>query len=304
MQGAVLICDVELRLKTEMHTTGTGPLELLASAPRGERLAAMEKLFNNLDPSIYKFLKEFKYTFNALPRFYKSLNNAVVYIPGSTFKGVLRSLLDAKGLESALNRLGPDVEQKAEMLKKELEKDGIPIRRDKDGAYRALLIDKYSHAVLAAVYEELYHLNKAPDRRKLVEKVMKILNVDNEGVLHYKHYLGLSEVLFGTTGLKSAIEVTNLMPQGDVKTVIRTFNAVARNGKTANPYHIELVGAGAVFKGQLIFRENVLATSEDFEEFLKLLNCKGAQSTCGFEIQLGKRKKMGWGKAEVTLICR
>lgn len=303
MQGAVLICDVELRLKTEMHTTGTGPLELLASAPRREKLAVNEEPFNNLDPSIYKFLKEFKYTFNALPRFYKPPNKAVVYIPGSTFKGVLRSLLDAKGLENALNRLGPDVEQKAEMLKKELEKDA-QIQLDDDGAYRALLIDKYSHAVLAAVYEELYHLNKAPDRRKLVEKVMKILNVDNEGVLHYKHYLGLSEVLFGTTGLKSAIEVTNLMPQGDVKTVIRTFNAVARNGKTANPYHIELVGEGAVFKGQLIFRENVLATSEDFEEFLKLLSCKGAQSTCDFEIQLGKRKKMGWGKAKVTLTCR
>jgi CRISPR/Cas system CSM-associated protein Csm3 (group 7 of RAMP superfamily) len=302
----------ELTLNTETHTAGTGPMELAAQVEargkgRGKRSASINVLSALLsqvsDTPFGKWLCKVdelrmaievanKPTVALLPRFYKPGKDPEVYIPGSSIKGVLRAALDEKALENAVARLekiGPVEPPNAKDLCGEL-----------DDPARLLFIDRLSHAAIHHACTELYTLQYADKRRVLVEHVALSLGV-SQGDLVYRDdlALGLSELLFGTTGLRSSIYVSNFYPSGRVETYVRTFNAVAR-GTTARPFYVELLPPGTKFEGYVEFRPTPFVTEGDLEEML----CAVAEKTVDgwrISLQIGKRRKLGWGQATLNL---
>jgi len=289
----------ELTLNTETHTTGTGPMELAAQI-EAESIDALWKLQNQLsDSPVGKWLfqvaelrKVIKPSVALLPRLYKPGKDPEVYIPGSSIKGVLRAALDEKALEDAVARLekiGPVEPPNAKDLCGEL-----------DDPARLLFIGRFSHAAIHHPCTELYTLQCADKRRKLVERVAQSLGV-SQGDLVYRDdlALGLSELLFGVTGLRSSIYVSNFYPSGRVETYVKTFNAVAR-GTTARPFYVELLPPGTKFEGYVEFRPTPFVTEGDLEEML----CAVAEKTVDgwrISLQIGKRRKLGWGQATLYL---
>jgi CRISPR/Cas system CSM-associated protein Csm3 (group 7 of RAMP superfamily) len=289
----------ELTLNTETHTTGTGPMELAAQV-EAESIDALWKLQNQLsDSPVGKWLfqvaelrKVIKPSVALLPRLYKPGKDPEVYIPGSSIKGVLRAALDEKALENAVARLekiGPVEPPNAKDLCGEL-----------DDPARLLFIDRLSHAAIHHACTELYTLQYADKRRGLVEHVALSLGV-SQGDLVYRDdlALGLSELLFGTTGLRSSIYVSNFYPSDYVETYVKTFNAVAR-GTTARPFYVELLPPGTKFEGYIEFRSTPFVTEGDLEEML----CAVAEKTVDgwrISLQIGKRRKLGWGQATLNL---
>jgi CRISPR/Cas system CSM-associated protein Csm3 (group 7 of RAMP superfamily) len=304
----------ELILNTETHTTGTGPMELAAQvATRGEdrgktsaSINALSALLSQVsDTPLGKWLCKvdelrmaievvYKPTVALLPRFYKPGRDPEIYVPGSSIKGVLRAALDKKALENAVARL---------------EKIGLvePPNAEKlcgklDDPARPLFIDRLSHAAIYHACTELYTLQYTDKRKELVNDVAERLGV-SLGDLVYREdlALGLSELLFGVTGLRSSIYVSNfhLHPSDWVETYVKTFNAVAR-GAPARPFYVELLPPGTKFEGFIEFRPTPFVTEKDLEEML----CAVAEKTAeGWKIpvQIGKRKKLGWGQATLYL---
>jgi CRISPR/Cas system CSM-associated protein Csm3 (group 7 of RAMP superfamily) len=289
----------ELILNTETHTAGTGPMELAAQI-EAESIDALWKLQNQLsDSPVGKWLfqvaelrKVIKPSVALLPRLYKPGKDPEVYIPGSSIKGVLRAALDEKALENAVARLekiGPVEPPNAKDLCGEL-----------DDPARLLFIGRLSHAAIHHACTELYTLQYADKRRKLVERVAQSLGV-SQGDLVYRDdlALGLSELLFGVTGLRSSIYVSNFYPSDWVETYVKTFNAVAR-GTTARPFYVELLPPGTKFEGYVEFRPTPFVTEGDLEEML----CAVAEKTVDgwrISLQIGKRRKLGWGQATLNL---
>jgi len=289
----------ELILNTETHTTGTGPMELAAQI-EAKSIDALRKLQNQLSDSpvgrwlfqVAELRKVIKPSVALLPRFYKPGRDPEVYIPGSSIKGVLRAALDKKALENAvarLEKLGPVEPPNAKDLCREL-----------DDPARPLFIDRLSHAAIHHACTELYTLQYADKRKELVNRVAQSLGV-SLGDLVYREdlTLGLSELLFGTTGLRSSIYVSNFYPSDCVETYIKTFIAVAR-GVPARPFYVELLPPGTKFEGFIEFRPTPFVTEKDLEEML----CAVAEKTVDgwkIPIQIGKRKKLGWGQATLYL---
>jgi RAMP superfamily. len=304
----------ELTLNTETHTAGTGPMELAAQVEargegRGKRSASINVLSALLsqvsDTPFGKWLCKVdelrmaievanKPTVALLPRFYKPGGEPEIYIPGSSIRGVLRAALDKKALENAVARLekiGPVEPPNAKNLCGEL-----------DDPARLLFIDRLSHAAIHHACTELYTLQYANKRRVLVEHVAQNLGV-SQGDLVYREdlALGLSELLFGVTGLRSSIYVSNfhLHPSDWVETYVKTFNAVAR-GTPARPFYVELLPPGTKFEGYVEFRPTPFVTEGDLEEML----CAIAEKTVDgwrISLQIGKRRKLGWGQATLYL---
>ncbi len=299
-----VVYDATITIETETHITGSGPLEELARIEKtrlkgGSSCSAIdvacETKYGDLVSKIIKIREKIgNATFLPLPRLYYSDGRAVVYIPGSAVKGVLRALLDQYGIDQALQNLDPERVEELEGLRQEL---GCIV---KDFGTRAALINKYSHATLSTVCEELYALSAFEKRHKLVEKVEEVLG----GRRHLKHYLGLSELLFGTTGLRSSIYVTDFLPDGDVHTYVKIFNSVAR-GRIANPYHLEFIPPGTKFRGKIIFNPTPLVTQHDLDSFFNALKIEGIAKGGGnkyeITITIGRRRKLGYGKATITL---
>jgi CRISPR/Cas system CSM-associated protein Csm3 (group 7 of RAMP superfamily) len=299
-----VVYDATITIETETHITGSGPLEELARIEKtrlkwGSSCSAVdiacETRYKDLVDEILRIREKIgNATFLPLPRLYYSDGRAVVYIPGSAVKGVLRALLDQYGIDQALQNLDPERVEELEGLRQEL---GCSVE---DFGTRAALINEYSHATLSTVCEKLYTLSAFEKRRKLVEKVEEVLG----GRRHLKHYLGLSELLFGTTGLRSSIYVTDFLPDGDVHTYVKVFISVAR-GKVANPYHLEFIPPGTKFRGRIIFKPTPLVTEQDLESFFNALNNKGnlkrEEGQYVITAFLGRRKKLGHGKATITI---
>ena len=289
----------ELILNTEAHTTGTGPMELAAQI-EAKSIDALRKLQNQLSDSpvgrwlfqVAELRKVIKPSVALLPRFYKPGRDPEIYIPGSSIKGVLRAALDKKALENAvarLEKLGPVEPPNAKDLCREL-----------DDPARLFFIDRLSHAAIHHACTELYTLQYADKRKELVNRVAQSLGV-SLGDLVYRDglALGLSELLFGTTGLRSSIYVSNFYPSDCVETYIKTFIAVAR-GVPARPFYVELLPPGTKFEGFIEFRPTPFVTEKDLEEML----CAVAEKTVDgwkIPIQIGKRKKLGWGQATLYL---
>jgi CRISPR/Cas system CSM-associated protein Csm3 (group 7 of RAMP superfamily) len=227
-----------------------------------------------------------------LPRLYKPGRDPEIYIPGSSIKGVLRAALDKKALENAVARLekiGLVEPPNAKKLCGEL-----------DDPARLFFIDRLSHAAIHHACTELYTLQYTDKRKELVNHVAQSLGV-SLGDLVYREdlALGLSELLFGTTGLRSSIYVSNFYPSGRVETYVKTFNAVAR-GAPARPFYVELLPPGTKFEGYVEFRPTPFVTEIDLE---KMLNTVAEKTAEGWKIpvQIGKRKKLGWGQATLYL---
>jgi len=289
----------ELILNTETHTAGTGPMELAAQV-EAKSIDALWKLQNQLsDSPVGKWLcqvaelrKVIEPSVALLPRFYKPGKDPEVYIPGSSIKGVLRAALDKKALENAVARLekiGPVELPNANDLCREL-----------DDPARLLFIDRLSHAAIHHACTELYTLQYADKRKGIVNNVAQSLGV-SLGDLVYREdlALGLSELLFGVTGLRSSIYVSNFYPSGRVETYVRTFIAVAR-GAPARPFYVELLPPGTKFEGFIEFRPTPFAAEKDLEE---MLNTTAEKTADGWKIpvQIGKRRKLGWGQATLYL---
>jgi|ADKH01.1.fsa_nt_gi RAMP superfamily. len=304
----------ELILNTETHTTGTGPIELAAQVEaieegRGRRRARINTLSVLLsqvsDTPLGKWLCKVdelrmaikvanKPTVALLPRFYKPGREPEIYIPGSSIRGVLRAALDKKALENAVARL-----EKIGLVELPNAKD---LCGELDDPAQLLFIDRLSHAAIHHACTELYTLQYADKRRVLVEHVAQNLGV-SQGDLVYREdlALGLSELLFGVTGLRSSIYVSNfhLHPSDWVETYVKTFNAVAR-GTTARPFYVELLPPGTKFEGYVEFRPTPFVTEGDLEEML----CAVAEKTVDgwrISLQIGKRRKLGWGQATLYL---
>jgi CRISPR/Cas system CSM-associated protein Csm3 (group 7 of RAMP superfamily) len=302
----------ELILNTETHTTGTGPMELAAQVvARGEdrgktsaSINALSALLSQVsDTPFGKWLCKVdelrmaievvnKPTVALLPRFYKPGRDPEIYIPGSSIKGVLRAALDKKALENAVARL-----EKIGLVEPP---DAKKLCGELDDPARSLFIDRLSHAAIYHACTELYTLQYADKRKELVNNVAQRLGVSTGDLVYREDLaLGLSELLFGTTGLRSSIYVSNFYPSGRVETYVKTFNAVAR-GAPARPFYVELLPPGTKFEGFIEFRPTPFVTEKDLEEML----CAVAEKTAeGWKIpvQIGKRKKLGWGQATLYL---
>jgi len=289
----------ELILNTETHTTGTGPMELAAQI-EAKSIDVLWKLSNQLSDSpvgrwlcqVAELRKVIKPSVALLPRLYKPGRDPEIYIPGSSIKGVLRAALDKKALENAvarLEKLGPVEPPNAKDLCREL-----------DDPARLFFIDRLSHAAIHHACTELYTLQYADKRKELVNRVAQSLGV-SLGDLVYRDdlALGLSELLFGTTGLRSSIYVSNFYPSGRVETYVKTFIAVAR-GAPARPFYVELLPPGTKFEGYVEFRPTPFAAEKDLEE---MLNTTAEKTADGWKIpvQIGKRRKLGWGQATLYL---
>jgi CRISPR/Cas system CSM-associated protein Csm3 (group 7 of RAMP superfamily) len=300
----------ELILNTETHTTGTGPMELAARI-EAESIDALWKLSNQLSDSsvgrwlcqvaelreVIKVVKQrevIRPSVALLPRFYKPGRDPEIYIPGSSIKGVLRAALDKKALENAVARLekiGLVEPPNAEKLCGEL-----------DDPARLFFIDRLSHAAIHHACTELYTLQYTDKRKKLVNDVAERLSVSTGDLVYREDLaLGLSELLFGVTGLRSSIYVSNfhLHPSDWVETYVKTFNAVAR-GAPARPFYVELLPPGTKFEGYVEFRPTPFVTEIDLK---KMLNTVAEKTAEGWKIpiQIGKRKKLGWGQATLYL---
>ncbi len=298
----------ELILNTETHTTGTGPMELAAQI-EAKSIDVLWKLSNQLSDSpvggwlcqvvelreVIKVVKPrevIRPSVALLPRFYKPGRDPEIYIPGSSIRGVLRAALDKKALENAaarLEKVGLVEPPNAEKLSGEL-----------DDPARLFFIDRLSHAAIYHARTELYTLQYTDKRKKLVNDVAQRLGV-SLGDLVYREdlALGLSELLFGVTGLRSSIYVSNFYPSDCVETYVKTFNAVAR-GAPARPFYVELLPPGTKFEGFIEFRPTPFVTEIDLEEML----CAVAEKTAEgwkIQVQIGKRKKLGWGQATLYL---
>ena len=289
----------ELILNTETHTTGTGPMELAAQI-EAKSIDILRKLSNQLsDSPVGRWLcqvAELREVINPsvalLPRLYKPGRDPEIYIPGSSIKGVLRAALDKKALENAVARLekiGLVELPNAEKLCGEL-----------DDPARLFFIDRLSHAAIHHACTELYTLQYADKRKEIVNHVAQSLGV-SLGDLVYREdlALGLSELLFGTTGLRSSIYVSNFYPSDCVETYVKTFIAVAR-GAPARPFYVELLPPGTKFEGYVEFRPTPFVTEVDLEEML----CAVAEKTVDgwrISLQIGKRRKLGWGQATLYL---
>jgi hypothetical protein len=294
----------ELVLNTEAHTTGTGPVELAAV---DVSVDVLRRLLDQVSDSPFgKWLCQVvglrevvASTVTLLPRFYKPGRDPEVYIPGSSIKGVLRAALDKKALENAIARL-----EKAGLV--EPPDAYVKYLRDRnlcsglDDPARLLFIDRLSHAAIHHPCAELYTLQYADKRRTLVNIVGQALGVETRELVYREDLaLGLSELLFGVTGLRSSIYVSNFYPSECVETYVKTFNAVAKGG-TARPFHVELLPPGAKFEGYLEFRPTPFVTEDDLWEML----CTIAEKTVDgwrIQVQIGKRKKLGWGQATLYL---
>jgi CRISPR/Cas system CSM-associated protein Csm3 (group 7 of RAMP superfamily) len=289
----------ELILNTETHTTGTGPMELAAQIEAKSK-DILRKLSNQLSDSpvggwlsqVVKLRKVIKPSVALLPRFYKPGRDPEIYIPGSSIKGVLRAALDKKALENAVARL-----EKIGLVEPP---DAKKLCGELDDPARLFFIDRLSHAAIHHACTELYTLQYTDKRKELVNHVAQRLGV-SLGDLVYREdlALGLSELLFGTTGLRSSIYVSNFYPSDRVETYVKTFNAVAR-GAPAHPFYVELLPPGTKFEGYVEFRPTPFVTEKDLEEML----CAVAEKTAeGWKIpiQIGKRKKLGWGQATLYL---
>jgi CRISPR/Cas system CSM-associated protein Csm3 (group 7 of RAMP superfamily) len=289
-------------IETDTHITGSGPLEELARVKKNKsdivniaKKTLEKRKSKNPVEDIIKIRENIRdATFLPLPRLFYSDGKAVVYIPGSAVKGVLRSLLDQYGIDQVLQSLQRKQIKDLEKVRQELNCDV------EDFDTRAALINKYSHATLSTVCEELYSLSALEKRRQLVDAVEKALG----GQRHWRHYLGLSELLFGTTGLRSSIYVTDFLPDEDVHTYVKTFISVAR-GRIANPYHIEFIPPGTKFRGKIIFIPTPLVTPQDLDSFFDALKSKkiaeGEGGQYKITITIGRRKKLGFGKAIITI---
>jgi CRISPR/Cas system CSM-associated protein Csm3 (group 7 of RAMP superfamily) len=289
----------ELILNTETHTTGTGPMELAAQI-EAKSIDVLWKLSNQLSDSpvgrwlcqVAELRKVVNPSVALLPRLYKPGRDPEIYIPGSSIKGVLRAALDKKALENAvarLEKLGPVEPPNAKDLCREL-----------DDPARLFFIDRLSHAAIHHACTELYTLQYADKRKELVNRVAQSLGV-SVGDLVYRDglALGLSELLFGTTGLRSSIYVSNFYPSDCVETYVKTFIAVAR-GVPARPFYVELLPPGTKFEGFIEFKPTPFVTEVDLE---KMLNTVAEKTAEGWKIpiQIGKRKKLGWGQATLNL---
>jgi hypothetical protein len=289
----------ELILNTETHTTGTGPMELAAQIEAKSK-DILRKLSNQLSDSpvggwlsqVAELRKVIRPSVALLPRFYKPGRDPEMYIPGSSIKGVLRAALDKKALQNAVARL-----EKIGLVEPP---DAEKLCGELDDPARLFFIDRLSHAAIHHARTELYTLQYADKRKELVNDVAQRLGV-SLGDLVYREdlALGLSELLFGVTGLRSSIYVSNFYPSDCVETYVKTFNAVAR-GEPARPFYVELLPPGTKFEGYVEFRPTPFVTEKDLEEML----CAVAENTAeGWKIpvQIGKRKKLGWGQATLYL---
>jgi CRISPR/Cas system CSM-associated protein Csm3 (group 7 of RAMP superfamily) len=289
----------ELILNTETHTTGTGPMELAAQI-EAKSIDILRKLSNQLsDSPVGRWLcqvAELREVINPsvalLPRLYKPGRDPEIYIPGSSIKGVLRAALDKKALENAVARL-----EKLGLVEPPNAKD---LCGELDDPARLFFIDRLSHAAIHHACTELYTLQYADKRKEIVNHVAQSLGV-SLGDLVYREdlALGLSELLFGTTGLRSSIYVSNFYPSDCVETYVKTFIAVAR-GAPARPFYVELLPPGTKFEGYVEFRPTPFVTEVDLEEML----CAVAEKTVDgwrISLQIGKRRKLGWGQATLYL---
>jgi len=289
----------ELILNTETHTTGTGPMELAAQI-EAESIDALWKLTNQLSDSpvgrwlcqVAELREVIRPSVALLPRFYKPGRDPEIYILGSSIKGVLRAALDKKALENAVARLekiGLVEPPNAEKLCGEL-----------DDPARLLFIDRLSHAAIYHACAELYTLQYTDKRKKLVNDVAERLGVSTGDLVYREDLaLGLSELLFGVTGLRSSIYVSNFYPSDCVETYVKTFNAVAR-GTIARPFYVELLPPGMKFEGFIEFRPTPFVTEKDLGEMFNTVAEKSAEGW-KIPVQIGKRKKLGWGQATLYL---
>ena len=289
----------ELILNTETHTTGTGPMELAAQIEAKSK-DILRELSNQLSDSpvrwwlsqVVKLREVINPSVALLPRLYKPERDPEIYVPGSSIKGVLRASLDKKALENAVARL-----EKIGLVEPP---DAKKLCGELDDPARLFFIDRLSHAAIHHAYTELYTLQYTDKRKELVNRVAQRLCV-SLGDLVYREdpALGLSELLFGVTGLRSSIYVSNFYPSDRVETYVKTFNAVAR-GAPASPFYVELLPPGTKFEGYVEFRPTPVVTEKDLEEML----CAVAEKTAEgwkISIQIGKRKKLGWGQATLYL---
>ena len=294
----------KLTLRAETHTKGSGVMEQAATLDKEDLSRVVDVLTEN--SAIYKCIDEvqrFRNCFrrhlpgvSLLPRFYRSDGRVTIYIPGSSIKGVLRAALDQKAIKRAVERLrNKELEVPEEVASELKQLCGESFKKEED-PFRALFIDRLSHSALSIVCESSYALQNSDKRRRLVSKIAELLGVDAGELIHHESLaLGLSELLFGTTGLRSSIYVSNFHLASDVEPYAKVFNAVAW-GRVASPFYLELLPHGAEFKGVIEFKPTPFTSYRDFEEMICTLTENGKLT-----LQIGGRRKLGWGLAELTL---
>jgi len=290
--------EVEIELLTEFHTTD----------------GSLAGLFGFIDEYCYSQLTRFceleklmilrdkaRSTINFLARRFDSKGEAVVFMPGSLVKGVFRHAVDLLSIREVHQREGDALAQLFDELHRALKKYVVPQDLEKAVLHAAFVSETSwllaSWGDVAVEGVAVGELRAVKARRRVAEVVESILKgLGLERPLYHSHYLGLADVVFGVTGLRSAVRFSDfLLVEGE--SYVKTFIAVARGGRVANPFKVEVLPPGAKFRGRIEVVGNALASHEDVEKALCLAVSAINEGLIGF----GKRQSAGFGRARVTM---
>ncbi|MEM3996973.1 MAG: RAMP superfamily CRISPR-associated protein [Pyrobaculum sp.] len=230
-----------------------------------------------------------------------------IFIPGSSVKGVFRHALDIYGIEKVLETYNGDLQVVKNEIRERIGRLVLDTFHKKSGeanivervAMALSLISKWSW--LLTVWGDVPMKGHTPSdlravhiRRELEEIVVQFRGETPEP--SHKHYLGYSELIFGTTGLRSAVRFSDFILKCDDKSYIKVFQAI-RFGSKPLTFYMELLPPDATFEGVVEVVGNPLASAGEVREALEIAVDVINRGLIGF----GKRKSAGFGRAYVEL---
>ena len=290
--------EVEIEFLTEFHTTDGGLAGLFGFVEN----YCYSQLMTFCELRKLIMLRDKAHsTINFLARRFDSKGEAVIFMPGSLVKGVFRHAVDLLGIRGVYQREGDALAHILSELQQAL-KEYVAQTDLERAVLHAAFVSETSWLLaswgdVAVEGMAVGELRAVKARRRVAEVVESILKgLGLERPLYHSHYLGLADVVFGVTGLRSAVRFSDfLLVEGE--SYVKTFIAVAKGGKVANPFKVEVLPPGAKFRGRIEVVGNALASREDVEKALCLAVSAINEGLIGF----GKRQSAGFGRARVTM---
>lgn len=299
---------VHIIFETEFHSTDGGIFGKLKSnickEPGGAQIASR---LGDIVCDVYKLLSlldEGSVLF--LPRRVGS-GGVQIFLPGSSVKGVFRHALDLYGIEQVLERHGDNFEHIEEEIRENLIELGVDKRRVDTVASALTFISEWSWLLTTWGDVPIEGVSPGDLRsvhvRQKLERLVEGARGGQSVKTSRKHALGLSELVFGITGLRSAVRFYDFSLICDDPSYVKTYIAIASarkvdTEKVANPFRMELLPPGATFEGVVEVVGNPLVSEEDVREALE----KAVEVINSYRIGFGKRKSASFGRAKVELI--
>ena len=314
-----------IKLKSE---TSTGATDIFGLATKSNVAIKGETLtgFRRVDEALLKIRRLSRdylqgSTFNALPRIFKSGGLEYV-VPGSTLKGLFRHAFDMYALSKVeekrrcIDELESEAEEFADdvEIRKAVESSVERIVEKREPLFSSLLKEavKYLVARLSGlswfgIYEGLTKLPRGVALR-IVERMEGATCIESDSGppqsledlalrITYRLGMGLSELVFGTSGLRSAVRFHDAVVEAQ-ESYIRTFNQVSQKRDLhvqTTPYKVEVLPPGSSLIVVIDIHESPLVAYEEVEFVLEKAKEVISQGLIG----LGRRTSVGFGRANL-----